>query len=351
MPDFPTDRPRVFLSHSKADAAFVERVRDDFFKCQIHPWLDTQEIRHGQPWLDAIFVGGIPTCDCVLVYLTETSIESPMVKKEIDAAIVKKLQDNHVAFLPYVSHAALRKQLRVDIQALQTLEWNNDNYTEFLPTVIAEIWHSFMDRRLIVATSEERAKRLEMELEVERHKNAKGGVFSDSEEKDFGYIWKQFDREESFKFAIARVDVYGKHTEISSVDVNINCQPLVAHINEYMRYELNYHALRMYLTARINDELDKDGSLPQQHDVTVTSKLDFRLELLTFGLLRRETETEYSFNQPRTVGKQYLSEKMMRFRYWLAYNDLIDKASLWKAGQAEDIANRLKAGTVTLEKS
>jgi hypothetical protein len=112
MPDFPSDKPRVFLSHSKADSAFVERLYGDLQRCQIYPWLDTLEIRHGQPWLDAIFEGGLPNCDCVLVYLTRASIESQMVKKEIDAAIIKKLRDSRVAFLPYVSDAALRQALR-----------------------------------------------------------------------------------------------------------------------------------------------------------------------------------------------------------------------------------------------
>lgn len=142
--DLPRIRPRVFLSHSKSDISFVQQLYDDLRHCQIDPWLDSEEIRHGQPWLDAIFESGIPTCDCVLVYLSTASIESPMVKKEIDASIIQKLRDNRVAFLPYICDSALRRLLRVDIQTIQIPEWNTANYSILLPRVVAEIWHSFM---------------------------------------------------------------------------------------------------------------------------------------------------------------------------------------------------------------
>lgn len=81
------NKPRVFLSHSKADIEFIERVYNDLRKCHINPWLDSEEIRHGKPWLDAIFKDGISTCDSVLVYFTAASLNSKVVKKEIDGRV------------------------------------------------------------------------------------------------------------------------------------------------------------------------------------------------------------------------------------------------------------------------
>ena len=105
------NKPRVFLSHSKRDAAFVEQLADDLRRCQVDPWLDTEETRHGQPWLDTIFERGIPTCDCILVYLTENSLESTVVKKEIDASLIGKLKDSRISFLPCVSDTSIRDKL------------------------------------------------------------------------------------------------------------------------------------------------------------------------------------------------------------------------------------------------
>ena len=46
------NRPRVFLSHSKADVTFISQLYEDLRHCQIDPWLDSIDIRHGEPWLE-----------------------------------------------------------------------------------------------------------------------------------------------------------------------------------------------------------------------------------------------------------------------------------------------------------
>lgn len=108
-------KPRVFLSHSKLDSGFIERITNDLRRCQIDPWLDTDEIRDGKPWLKVIFEDGISACDVVLVYLTANSIDSKFVAKEIDAAIVEQLKDEGISFLPYVGD----KQIRVGVTQLR----------------------------------------------------------------------------------------------------------------------------------------------------------------------------------------------------------------------------------------
>jgi len=191
------NKPRVFLSHSKKDSAFIKRLDTDLRKCQIEPWLDDYDIRHGQPWLTAIFEEGIPTCDAVIAYLTEHSITSPVVQKEIDVGILQKLKDNNVAFLPYVAQTDLRARLRPDLQTLQSPEWNDTNYAHLLPCVVAEIWRSFLERTVAHATERERVARLEAEnrlLEIEKAQVA--SVFQPGEARGFEYIWSKFDRYE-----------------------------------------------------------------------------------------------------------------------------------------------------------
>lgn len=74
------NRPKVFLSHSSKDKSFINQLYDDLKRCKIDPWLDTEEIRDGRPWMKVIFEDGIPACDAVIVYLTENSIKSKMVR-------------------------------------------------------------------------------------------------------------------------------------------------------------------------------------------------------------------------------------------------------------------------------
>ena len=140
------NKPRVFLSHSKLDKEFIDKLADDLRKCQIEPRRDTEEIRDGKPWLKVIFEEGIPTCDAVIVYLTENSLRSRMVEKELDATLVEELTESGIRILPYVLKAELRVQLRADVRALHCREWNDSNYNNVLPSVVAEIWRSYMER-------------------------------------------------------------------------------------------------------------------------------------------------------------------------------------------------------------
>ena len=85
------NKPRVFLSHSKKNVEFIEKLAADLQKCQIDPWLDSVEIRHGKSWQDSIFEHGLPSCDAIIVYFTEESIQSNVVKKEIDVGLLSFL--------------------------------------------------------------------------------------------------------------------------------------------------------------------------------------------------------------------------------------------------------------------
>jgi hypothetical protein len=188
------NKPRVFLSHARKDAAFIERIENDLDKYGIYTWRDKKEIRDGQPFMETIFEYGIPTCDAVLVYFTDNSVNSPMVKKEIDSALLRLLEDSNVAFLPYVNVEDIRKKLRADIRILQCRVWNEDNYDEILPSVVAEIWRSFSERNIENAVLHEKNKRLELELEINRLNQLQGeDIFTQQEEREFQYIFDKLD--------------------------------------------------------------------------------------------------------------------------------------------------------------
>src|SRR5262249_3318289 len=153
---------------------------------------DTEEIRDGRSWMKVIFQDGIPACDAILVYLTPNSVRSKMVEKEMDAALLSQLESGGVIVLPYVSSVDVRNQLRLDLRSLHCREWDERNYYDVLPSVVAEIWHSYIERIVGTALLNEKNKRLEMELELNKMKQSKESqVFSEKEEKDFSYIFTQ----------------------------------------------------------------------------------------------------------------------------------------------------------------
>lgn len=321
------NRPRVFLSHSKSDEHFVSRLYNDLRECLIDPWYDSVDIRHGEPWLNAIFEGGIPTCDCVLVYLTEHSIESSMVKKEIDASLIQKLKDSRIGFLPYVSNASLRNKLRPDIQSLQIPEWNTENYNALFPRVVAEIWHIYYERAVVSATSEEKVKRLEAELQLDRLKEKQHeGIFTESEERDFKYIYSRLNNRQPV--------VYRKNVQLSGTD-NKSFEELHYSVNilslVQAAFDAGFHRYDdYYLNILLNEALKGILLKEDAEGIHCSEHPELTNDLLMYGFIQNITFTKtvrdsgFLLREPgyRTeIEIRYeFTPKVHRFRYWMAVN-------------------------------
>lgn len=308
------NKPRVFLSHAKADKAFIERLHKDLKKCQIEPWLDSEEIRHGQPWLSAIFEDGLPTCDCVLIYFTEKSLSSEMVKKEADAGVIRQLQDKKVRSLPYVDNASIRTQLRADFQVLQVPEWNDQNYKDTLPRVVAEIWRSYFERKLVETVKDEKVLRLEAELELEKLKAKSGGVFSLGEIEDFEFIYKILNRTESFHFG---------HSEATDEVYGINILSIVLHMSDSESFVFSNNNLLW----EVRELLYRGKNGVDLNNIAIKNHPNISAELLRFGLLTRYSSVVnhsrngsiyYQFD--RMTHKLMISDKMEKFKYWMAFD-------------------------------
>lgn len=326
------NKPRVFLSHAKADLDFIEQLSRDLRRCQIDPWLDSEEIRHGKPWLDAIFEQGIPTCDAVLVYFTESSLQSAMVKKEMDAAILQQLKDKRVAFLPYVNHTATRQQLRSDIQALQVPEWSAQNYQGMLPLVVSEIWRGFLERLVTSATQGEQVRRLQAELDLERiQKNSSASVFSPAEDADFGYIWNALNsrvpaeaqgKKQSTVDSKVQEDIVFK----ADIEFHLGCAIVFLSIDEFA---FNRWSLQSLLSTELKKVLAvQNGAQVDGVRYEFNGLPELADQLLTYGLIDRFREPADA-RMGGIIGSavsRYRHEwtrKCYRFRYWLAHRGVL----------------------------
>lgn len=328
------NKPRAFLSHSKIDKHFIEKLAADLRKCQIDYWLDTEEIRDGKSWLKVIFEDGIPTCDVVIVYLTENSIQSKMVEKEIDATLIEQLSEKGIAFLPYISKAALRESLRVDIRSLQCKEWNDDNYHEILPSVVAEIWHSYMERTINIAVTQEKSRRLELELELRKQKELyESTPFSPSEETDFRYIYKMINKPlELVSDLWARSKQGNRRIRKESFRVSY-FGSIIYYLNKGYS---NYTGFKYIAEVK---EIFKENGFPKDMPDTdayygnTKVNHDIVIELRTFGLTKAGQIIRFS---GETGYEDVFTEKMYRFHYWLGYNNLIrDKIDVEYLGSVE----------------
>lgn len=331
------NKPRVFLSHSKLDIGFIQRLYDDLRRCQIEPWLDEYEIRHGQPWLDAIFEDGMPACDAVVAYLTAHSIASAVVRKEIDVGILQKLRNSHVAFLPYVAESAIRTDLRPDLQTLQAPEWNADNYTEILPRVVAEIWRSYLERTVLDAVQRERLARVEAELRFSELANKQAeSVFSTSEAGDFEYVWKALDRYDRATFLHTKGSGTSRH-EIATYEFLVHVGSILLRLSGASSYEYQQNAVFSLVRSAIDAGIPQTGKLPKDERVECVSCPNIGDELLMYGFV-----TRFHKGSPPSTGTSRVllladrpyalmyTEKLERFKYWLAVQGTAPRDVLWE---------------------
>lgn len=90
---------RVFLCHSSKDKDFVERLAFDLEKVNVGVWFDKWEIRVGDSLIEKISKG-IELNDYLAIIISTNSIESEWVKREVNAALMRELEEKKVVVLP-----------------------------------------------------------------------------------------------------------------------------------------------------------------------------------------------------------------------------------------------------------
>jgi hypothetical protein len=265
-----------------------------------------------------------------------------MVKKEMDTAIIHQLKEAGVAFLPYVINEDIRGKLRADIQALQAPVWQDDNYKDLLPTVVSEIWRSYLERTIATAIQSEKIKRLQAELELEKTKQlTQAKIFSDAEDADFKYIWASLDRFveiEVIEFRIEKpkieedgniVVVGGSHLDDKKIPVKthtlkIHLGKLVALLTEADKNIFLYNTLSYFIDNEIAkmDHLQTIKGHPE-HILSLGRLPKIIDDLLMYGLV----DTMYIPSKSNFLNSTTYTYggKIQRFRYWLSYNNLLPK--------------------------
>ncbi|MHA2265688.1 MAG: toll/interleukin-1 receptor domain-containing protein [Candidatus Thorarchaeota archaeon] len=99
MENISTRRKSIFLSHCHQDKRFVERVADDLRKNGVNVWVDDAEIKLGDSLLEKISEG-IQSVDYVAVFLSESSVNSEWVRKELEMAMNREIKGKMVVVLP-----------------------------------------------------------------------------------------------------------------------------------------------------------------------------------------------------------------------------------------------------------
>jgi len=89
----------VFISYSHADKTFVDKLAANLVKQNAHVWLDRWELNVGDSMLNRV-QGAIQESSALLIVLSKASVASEWCKKELNAGLMRELDEKRVLVLP-----------------------------------------------------------------------------------------------------------------------------------------------------------------------------------------------------------------------------------------------------------
>jgi predicted nucleotide-binding protein len=94
--------PKVFISYSHEDRDFAQRLAKDLLSNRILVWWDDWMIRVGDSLLKKI-EEGLSTSSYLGIILTPASVASSWVREELNAALLRQLEERRVFVLPILA--------------------------------------------------------------------------------------------------------------------------------------------------------------------------------------------------------------------------------------------------------
>lgn len=92
MNDQNNSNPKAFICHAGEDDEIATKLGAELRKNGIVAWVDDWEILPGDILIDKVFPE-IDKCDAFIIILSKDSIDKPWVKEELNAALVKRIEE------------------------------------------------------------------------------------------------------------------------------------------------------------------------------------------------------------------------------------------------------------------
>jgi hypothetical protein len=116
-------KPEVFLSYCAEDAIACDRIEQALTAAGCTIWRDQGSMAPGRSWVRCIFAG-ISSADFVIPLLSESSLRSPWVEREVDTALAKSMiRGSELAIVPVVLE---RVQIPDELVVLPCIDFSSD---------------------------------------------------------------------------------------------------------------------------------------------------------------------------------------------------------------------------------
>jgi hypothetical protein len=128
---------KIFISHASEDKEPF--LRAFATKRGVDAWVDEWEIYPGDSLVQKIFEEGLMDAEAVIIVLSEHSVDKPWVREELDASIIKKVEDLITLIPVVIDECEVPESLRSTVwQKIENLE---EYGTEFDRIVAAIYGH------------------------------------------------------------------------------------------------------------------------------------------------------------------------------------------------------------------
>lgn len=128
-------RPRIFISHSSRDRAFVENLALDLRLFYFDVWYADWEIAIGDSIVEKVFAG-LDASDTLLIVLSSASVASRWVKEELDAAVMRRLSENDIRILPVLAETCDIPTPLKHIRYADFREDHQDGFSRLLDSLV-----------------------------------------------------------------------------------------------------------------------------------------------------------------------------------------------------------------------
>ena len=126
----------VFLSHSSKDKPVIRQLATDLTAAGVTVWLDEQKINVGDSITEGI-AQGLATSDFFLVALSENSISSDWVKRELNSTMIDAVSRRKVRVLPVLLSPVEIPQVIKDLKYADFTKSYKEGLTELLAAITA----------------------------------------------------------------------------------------------------------------------------------------------------------------------------------------------------------------------
>ncbi len=128
---------KVFLCHSSSDKLFVDRLASDLEKVNIGVWYDKWEIKVGDSLIEKI-QEGLNNNDYLAIILSQESVMSEWVKRELNSALMKEIKEKKVVVLPCLISNCTIPAFLSEKKYADFIKSYEDGFTDLLLAIFPE---------------------------------------------------------------------------------------------------------------------------------------------------------------------------------------------------------------------